>query len=754
MVNNQLLIFFLAFSFLWLWPNGNTLGGNLKPGDLLNQTDVLCSASGNYCMTFAEFSGSGFTYLVIIAQTGDRAVWIANRNEPAVNFSVALTLNYSATLKITRQDEEPIILYSSTEAANITCIASLFDTGNFVLQQLYLNGSVKSILWQSFDNPSLGLVQGMKLGVNHKTGQSWLLQSCISKNSPASGAFTLEWEPTSGQLIIRRREQIYWGSGKLINNKFEYISGQVQDMYNYTIVSNENEDSFSYTTKNNEYYWQLSDSGELFDSEGNSIASADQCYGYKSDGGCQTWNIPNCRHDGQFFYAFIGYLEGKYNESYDRNTSSTMSDCKAACWSNCDCLGFSSYFDNYTGCIFYNGDSWDVKNHDDGNSFLMIKTKSSEHKGVNRWIWVGSVITSLAVILCVGILCIVIQRRRKEKKKTMDTDTGRNLRLFSYASITEATNDFSSENKLGEGGFGPVYKGKLQMKTEVAIKRLSRSSRQGMIEFKNELRLISELQHTNLVQLLGYCIHGKENILIYEYMPNKSLDFFLFDSFQSRLLDWEKRFNIIEGVAQGLLYLHRYSRLKIIHRDLKASNILLDENMNPKISDFGLARIFTQELEENSTSIAGTLGYISPECIMQQVYSVKSDVYSFGVLILEIVSSRRNNCFGALVRHAWELWRDGEGLKLLDPAINDSSVHDQILKCINVALLCLEELAVNRPTMSEILSMLTNEFAPLPLPQMPAFDFGRRNYIEENETHAEHYIDTRNGLTISSMSAR
>ncbi|KAL6198853.1 hypothetical protein ACLB2K_028641 [Fragaria x ananassa] len=256
-----------------------------------------------------------------------------------------------------------------------------------------------------------------------------------------------------------------------------------------------------------------------------------------------------------------------------------------------------------------------------------------------------------------------------------DGSPGHDLRTFSYESVKAATDFFSEENKLGEGGFGPVYKGTLSSGREVAIKSLARGSLQGTSEFKNELELISELQHTNLVQLLGYCIHGAERMLIYEYLPNKSLDYILFDS-EGILLDWKTRFNIIEGIAQGLLYLHKFSRLKVIHRDLKASNILLDQDMNPKISDFGLARIFNSEGQANTNRIVGTYGYMSPEYAMHGIFSGKTDVFSFGVLMLEIISGRTNNSFHhrviTLVGYSWELWKEGKGLDVMDPRLSDS----------------------------------------------------------------------------------
>jgi serine/threonine protein kinase len=202
------------------------------------------------------------------------------------------------------------------------------------------------------------------------------------------------------------------------------------------------------------------------------------------------------------------------------------------------------------------------------------------------------------------------------------------------------------ENKLGQGGFGPVYKGNLQDGKEIAIKRLSSTSGQGLEEFMNEIILISKLQHRNLVRLLGCCIEGEEKLLIYEFMANKSLNTFIFDSTKKLELDWPKRFEIIQGIACGLLYLHRDSCLRVVHRDMKVSNILLDEEMNPKISDFGLARMFqgTQH-QANTRRVVGTLGYMSPEYAWTGMFSEKSDIYAFGVLLLEIITGKRISSF-------------------------------------------------------------------------------------------------------------
>ncbi|XP_010051394.2 G-type lectin S-receptor-like serine/threonine-protein kinase At4g03230 isoform X2 [Eucalyptus grandis] len=313
-------------------------------------------------------------------------------------------------------------------------------------------------------------------------------------------------------------------------------------------------------------------------------------------------------------------------------------------------------------------------------------------------------------------------RQFEEDKKGLDVP------FFDLEIILKATNNFSDENKLGRGGFGPVYKATFPGGQEIAVKRLLRGSEQGFEEFKNEVILIAKLQHRNLVRLVGYCVKGDEKMLLYEYMPNKSLDSFIFDRTRCWLLNWEIRFEIILGIARGMLYLHQDSRLRIIHRDLKTSNILLDEEMTPKISDFGLARIFeAKQIEASTQRVIGTYGYMSPEYALDGFFSFKSDVFSFGVVILEIISGTRNTGFYrsqgkmSLLTHAWKLWNDNKALHLMDRVLHETYNRDQTLKCINVALLCVQEDPSDRPTMSDAVFMLGSETATLPAPKKPAF---------------------------------
>uniref|UniRef100_A0A2N9EM35 Protein kinase domain-containing protein n=1 Tax=Fagus sylvatica TaxID=28930 RepID=A0A2N9EM35_FAGSY len=310
---------------------------------------------------------------------------------------------------------------------------------------------------------------------------------------------------------------------------------------------------------------------------------------------------------------------------------------------------------------------------------------------------------------------------------TIDATSSVESLLLDFGTIKIATDNFSDANKLGQGGFGAVYKGMLSNGQVIAVKRLSKESGQGDLEFKNEVVLVAKLQHRNLVRLLGFCLERKERLLIYEFVPNASLDHFIFDPIRRTHLDWTIRYKIIGGIARGLLYLHEDSRLRIIHRDLKASNVLLDSEMNPKISDFGMARLFALDQSEGNTSrIVGTYGYMAPEYAMHGQFSVKSDVFSFGVLVLEIVSGQKNSCFRNgeniedLRSFAWKNWKDGTTSNLVDPTLKDVSTTE-IMRCIHIGLLCVQENVADRPTMASIVLMLNSYSMTLPIPSQPAF---------------------------------
>ncbi|KAH7686135.1 Non-specific serine/threonine protein kinase protein [Dioscorea alata] len=335
--------------------------------------------------------------------------------------------------------------------------------------------------------------------------------------------------------------------------------------------------------------------------------------------------------------------------------------------------------------------------------------------------------------------CLINARNNIEedcKNKTQAIECNE-LPFMDLAIIQVATRDFADENKLGEGGFGPVYKGVLCNGMEIAVKRLSIKSKQGTTEFENEVKLIAKLQHRNLVRMLGWCTEREEKLLIYEYLPNKSLDSLLFDSEKQAQLDWNRRLQIIGGIATGLLYLHEDSLLKVIHRDLKASNVLLDNKMTPKISDFGMAKIFGgDENEANTNRVVGTYGYMAPEYAMAGLFSAYSDVYSFGILLLEVLTGQRNGKTHleehglTLIRNMWYLWVEGKALELMDPLLGGSYSMNEALKLIKIGLLCVQENAEERPTMSQVVHMLrSSDHTLFPEPnEPPSFMKQRRNF--------------------------
>ncbi|PRQ36649.1 putative protein kinase RLK-Pelle-DLSV family [Rosa chinensis] len=454
-------------------------------------------------------------------------------------------------------------------------------------------------------------------------------------------------------------------------------------------------------------------------------------------------------------------------------------DCKIQCLSNCSCLAFANV--DTIGCLMWSKDLIDMQQFPSFGEDLYVRVPHSEPVEGKPM----KLIASLTTIGFMSILVAIVfnlhgryanQKRRVELKtqrleSTSMTKIHRDgireyigkynlseLKIYDFDSILIATNNFSITNKLGQGGFGPVYKGMLPEGKEIAVKRLSSSSRQGVEEFKNEMMLISNLQHKNLVRMMGCCVKEDEKLLIYEFMPNKSLDTFLLDLTKRAVLDWATRFNIIQGVARGLLYLHHDSYVKVIHRDLKLSNILLDEKMNPKISDFGLARIIeeTQSLD-NTQKVVGTRGYMSPEYAMGGIFSEKSDVYSFGVLVLEVISGKKNTSFYlydqqlGFLAYAWKLWNEGRALDLVDEVLGDSYSSSEVMKCVHVGVLCVQDNATDRPTMVDVASILSSE-KDGPHPKRPVFTI--QNSVYRPGPYYENTNSSKNEASMTIIEGR
>ncbi|XP_074296051.1 putative LRR receptor-like serine/threonine-protein kinase At1g56130 isoform X4 [Silene latifolia] len=323
---------------------------------------------------------------------------------------------------------------------------------------------------------------------------------------------------------------------------------------------------------------------------------------------------------------------------------------------------------------------------------------------------VGVVVSVVVIALLSFAGCWYIRRKRR-LRATEDELLGINAKTFSYAELRSATGDFNSSNKLGEGGFGPVFKGVLSDGRIVAVKQLSVASHQGKHQFMAEIAAISAVQHRNLVKLYGCCLEGEKRLLVYEYLENKSLDQALFGD-SNLNLNWAKRFEICVGVARGLTYLHQDSSVRIVHRDVKASNILLDADLNPKISDFGLAKLYDDKKTHISTRVAGTIGYLAPEYAMRGHLTDKVDVFGFGVVALEVVSGRPNSDSTLereqmyLLDWAWHLHENSQDVDLVDKRLSEFN-EEEVRRVISVAVLCTQTSPGHRPTMSRALAMLT-----------------------------------------------
>ncbi|KAK1422637.1 hypothetical protein QVD17_17923 [Tagetes erecta] len=519
--------------------------------------------------------------------------------------------------------------------------------------------------------------------------------------------------------------------------------------------------------------------------------------------GCVRSSEMDCKSDG-----FLQLKNMKLPESskgyVDRSLS--LSQCADICKRNCSCVAYGNtdITGSGSGCVIWDVDLLDMRQYADseGGQDLYVRAAASNLDGSstagtskkgsdNNVIKIVSITVATCSIITILVTIFYLRRRKMRRSKYSITDrrgpdershdfmmsegvfvpskrdySGEpptdelELPLFDFTTLVTATNNFSNANKLGQGGFGCVYKGTFMDGHIVAVKRLSTTSGQGIEELVNEVRLIAKLQHRNLVRLLGCCIEVEEKLLVYEYMENKSLNMFLFDKAKSSSLDWQKRFDIICGIARGLLYLHQDSRFRIIHRDLKASNILLDKEMNPKISDFGMARIFGGDQTEAETKkVVGTHGYMSPEYAMDGLFSTKSDVFSFGVLVLEIVSGKKNRGFYYssnqlnLIGHIWNSWKEGNALELIDESIGADFSEDEVYRCIQIGLLCVQEHAEDRPNMSKVLLMLSSDVINLPQPKYPGFGLGKRG-SEKGSSSKQDESSTINELTVTMLDGR
>ncbi|CAN1281437.1 G-type lectin S-receptor-like serine/threonine-protein kinase At4g27290 [Linum perenne] len=665
---------------------------------------------------------------------------------PAIDNRSSLIIDAAKNNSLAIVSSNKTVLWSSVANSNHLVlqnpVAELLETGNLVLRDQTDSMNSGNYLWQSFDHPCDTLLAGMKLGWDSKTMLNRRLTSWKSFDDPSPGDFVWGYEVQNNPeaFMWKGSDKVYrsgpWnGLGFSTAPELRFTWDEDNVYYRYEL---KNKSLISIIVMNQTSYsrqrlvWsEVTQTWGMY-----TTVPRDRCDNYAICGvysTCAVFESPICQclkgfkpkssemwdmmdwsegcvrdkplecGNGDGFLKYSGLKLPDAKTSWV-NKSMSLEECRVKCLENCSCMAYTNT---------------DIRGAGSGCS-----------------IWYGDLVD--------------ITQFRGE---------GQDVYIRMPASELET-------NKLGEGGYGPVYVGVMVDGQEIAVKRLSSISGQGIKEFKNEVLLISKLQHRNLVKLLGCCIQGDEKMLVYEYMPNKSLDSFIFDDGRSRLLDWGKRFNIICGIARGLLYLHQDSRLRIIHRDLKASNVLLDNELNPKISDFGLARSFGGDASEGNTNrVVGTYGYMAPEYAADGLFSVKSDVFSFGILVLEIISRKKSRGFyhadesSNLIGYAWKLWKEGRALEIMDSSLETecSGNVSQVMRCINIGLLCVQNSAYDRPTMANVVVMLgggEETAALLPQPKEPAFYNEKEPFHTTDSSSSVFPFSSTNELSLTVLQAR
>ncbi|KAM3371395.1 hypothetical protein ACQJBY_018669 [Aegilops geniculata] len=758
---------FPIFILLFLFPFSKS-DDQLTQGKPLSPGDILVSKDGVFALGFfSPANSSKSLYVGIwfynIPESSRAIVWVANRDNPAATASPA-TLAISVKSDLVLSDSEGRTLWMTknniTADEDARASAVLLDTGNLVLRSP--NGTV---IWQSFDHPTDTILPGMRFLLSYKGRVVGRLVAWKGPDDPSVGDFSFGLDPDLDmQMVTWHGDKLYcrisvWNGASVSGGTYPgnnssvvyqtivntgdrfYLMYSISDDSPYARIMLDYTGTMSLLTWNSYSsswiatserpsggYGVYGSCGPFGYSDFTGAAPTCQCLdGFEPDAlnssrGCRRVEALKCGSKNHFLRLSGMKVPDRFlhirNRSFDQ--------CTAECSRNCSCTAYAyanlssaGTLGDQTRCLVWTGelvDTWKTNNYGE-NLYIRLGDSPAVHKNSNLVKIVPPVVACLLLLTCIALVWKWVRRKKEIKKKLMlrylgaSSDLGgknSDFPFVSFEDIVAATDNFSDSNMLGMGGFGKVYKGILEDDKEVAIKRLGSGSGQ--------------------------------------------------DNTRKGVLDWLTRFKIIKGVARGLLYLHQDSRLTIIHRDLKASNILLDNEMNPKISDFGMARIFGGNQQQGNTiRVVGTYGYMSPEYVMGGAFSVKSDIYSLGVLLLEIVSGLKISSpqlimnFPNLTTYAWRLWEGGNAMELVDSTIAGSCPIDEVLRCIHVGLLCVQHHSDARPLMSSVVFMLENGIALLPEPEQPAY-FAARN--QENEHTRENINNSQNIMSITTLIGR
>lgn len=761
---NSCLIPFLLFLYFFSLNTHVSYGADtLSANQSLSGAQTLVSSGENFELGFFKAGNSSNYYIGMwykkVTTNPPTIAWVANREIPISNrFSSELRI-VDGNLVLYNESKVPIWssnVNSTTSSSSV--VAVLRDDGNLVLR----DGPNTSLpLWQSFDYPAHTWLPGSKIAYNNRTGTKQLLTSWKNAEDPAPGLFSLELDPNEEQYLIKwNRSEQYWTSGSWNGEIFSLVPEmRANYIYDFSYNITENESYFTYSLKNpstisrfvmdvsgqvkqltwlpvtqewNLFWTQPRQQCEVYAFCGafgtcndDSMPFCHCLTGFRprsdtdwklSDfsGGCVRETNLRCGNTSGVGVEKQGFLMMSQVGSLQHSQSlavGTAAECRSSCLNNCSCTAYA--YDNSV-CSIWNRDLLNLKQlkSDDENGrviYIKLATSDIPSSKDNKGLIIGAVAGSVVVVVLLGIILFAVWRRRRRLVVNMKTVEG-SLVAFGYRDLQNVTKNFSE--KLGGGGFGSVFKGTLPDSTIVAVKKLESIS-QGEKQFRTEVSTIGTIQHVNLVRLRGFCSDGNKRLLVYEYMPNGSLDSHLFREKSDKALDWKTRYQIALGTARGLVYLHEKCRDCIIHCDIKPENILLDAELCPKVADFGLAKLVGRDFSRVLTTMRGTRGYLAPEWISGVPVTAKADVYSYGMMLFEFVSGRRNSEQSEDGRlKFFPQWAasvtvdGGDLLSLLDHRLDRSADVEEVTRICRVACWCIQDDEDNRPSMSQVVQIL------------------------------------------------
>lgn len=729
----------------------------------------LYSASNIFTLSFYSSPGEVSFYLCVIHVASQQVVWTANRNSP-IGQSDKLVFSVDGDVSLKRSNGASIVWSTNSSGRGVKRM-QMQDSGNLVLLD-----AANRTLWESFDYPTDTLVPGQALRSGMK------LVSSVSVGALASGPYFLSFDSGDLRLVYDLDPpEPYWSltqDSRLIKLAAGAPSYAVLNVTGLGLIES-----------NGVVVSQLHWSGNSFcratiGPDGNfgvyvyssgvwtsqlvalngcalplfcgsyGVCSSDQCRcpgtlqpvnENNITAGCQAPSSPPCMNYSS--PAFIQYdmvgagLEYFANQFTLPLKTTSLDHCQTLCTQNCSCS--SLFYYNESGNCYLFSMLATIQSTTNSRHVLYVKTTGVPSRAATPPastqrppqflvpVIAGSSGFIIIVMICVFLFWFFeVRKKARSGEENADDDIfldnipGLPAR-FSYKELIGATNNFST--KLGMGGFGSVYEGVLPDKTKVAVKKLE-SVGQGKKEFRAEVAIIGGIHHVHLVQLRGFCAEGVHRLLVYEFMSNSSLDKCLFIEGEERtVLDWNTRYNIALGTARGLAYLHDDCREKIIHCDIKPENILLDENYNAKVSDFGLAKLMNKEQSQVFTTLRGTRGYLAPEWLMNLAISEKSDVYSFGMVLLEIISGRKNfdptesSEKWYFPAYAFQQAEHGKLEQLVDAKLRGFVRDEQVTQTVKIALWCIQEDTPARPSMGKVVQMLEGNVQVLPPPLSSQF---------------------------------